>query len=126
MLQQKQFMEEPSLLAPAWEAGFQACGLAAALARPVLRCARKRALREHFPGQSFQFFGMFINIKAFMRRNSRNTDILNLLLAVSKFHGGEVWRQDPEGNTWRDVQGTSTCGKLLDGGSYAQTLLALE
>ena len=69
-------------------------------------------LRQRFPGQVFSSLGVFFNILTAMR-HSRNAAHPNLLLALSSFSGGQVWRECPDGAVTHLVQGVPTSGVLL-------------
>ena len=83
-----------------------------------------RLLRANFPNLAFSSFGIFFNVLTAMHRDSRNAPFPNLLLALSKFTGGEVWQEEPGGTTLRSVHGALTAGVLLDVARSPQVLQA--
>ena len=99
------------------------CGLRAACrTHPQAVQVFTSLLRQNFPGRVFGSLGVFVNIQTAMHRDSRNAAHPNLLLALSKFAGGQVWCQDSAGTVSRVVQGVPTQGVLLDVGSSPQLL----
>ena len=72
------------------------------------------ALRGAFPGQCFSTLVVFTNTLTAPHKDVRNAPFPNLLMPLSKFTAGQVWREDSEGDVYRTVAGQARPGRLLD------------
>ena len=83
-------------------------------------------LRQAFPGQVFSSLAVFDNVAAAMHKDSRNAPYPNLLFALTRFRGGEVWCESSTGTVFRSVRGLDRPGILLPVADAPQTLMAHE
>ena len=83
-------------------------------------------LRQAFPGQVFSSLAVFDNVAAAMHKDSRNAPYPNLLFALTRFRGGEVWCESSTGTVFRSVRGLDRPSILLPVADAPQTLMAHE
>ena len=72
------------------------------------------ALRGAFPGHCFSTLVVFTNTLTAPHKDVHNAPFPNLLMSLSKFTAGQVWREDSEGDVYRTVAGQARPGRLLD------------
>ena len=72
-----------------------------------------RLVAHNFPGRVFSSIALFRDIKQPLHKDTTNGHYDNLLLSCSDFSGGGLWVQSCNGDTKRDVNGTSMSGEVL-------------
>ncbi|CAE7371234.1 RE1 [Symbiodinium sp. CCMP2592] len=83
-----------------------------------------RLLRRAFPHMCFSSVAVLEEVMAPPHRDCRNEATPNLILPLTRFEGGAVWKENEFGNVLRDVKGKPTAGRLLDVATGPQTLQA--
>ena len=72
-----------------------------------------RLVTHNFPGRVFSSIALFRDIKQPLHKDTTNGHYDNLLLSCSDFSGGGLWVQSSNGDTARNVNGTSMPGEVL-------------
>ena len=74
-------------------------------------------VRSVMPGHRFTTVVIYCNVSTKMHRDTDNESTTSGVVALSRFEGGEIWVESPEGEVTQMVEGSLVRGKLLCVGS---------
>ena len=74
-------------------------------------------VRAVMPGHRFTTVVIYCNVSTKMHRDTDNESTTSGVVALSRFEGGEIWVESPEGEVTQMVEGSLVRGKLLHVGS---------